>query len=177
MIGADKFYLWPVRSYAYNLPLLRWKIIIPFNWCGKLCRMKRFCPRAWSGRLWWIRLIIYGHSNLNLDDKYIIFIFRCMVGWKTCADKDAKYKICVCDTKLAELNDNLIHSYACALSNYQCIFDPLTDAIMIASFRVFRNVVLDYNINFPKFLFKIILFQKNVIVVNLKVDRIIDCRT
>jgi hypothetical protein len=53
-----------------------------------------------------------------------------------------KYKIYVYDTKLAELNDNLIHSYACAFANYQCVSSHLTDAIMIANLMVFRNVVL-----------------------------------
>jgi hypothetical protein len=28
-----------------------------------------------------------------------------------------KYKIYVCDTKLTEISDNLIHSHACAFSN------------------------------------------------------------
>jgi hypothetical protein len=35
-----------------------------------------------------------------------------------------KYKSYVYDTKLAELNDNLIHLYACTFSNYQGVFDP-----------------------------------------------------
>jgi hypothetical protein len=34
------------------------------------------------------------------------------------ADKAVRYKIYVYHTKLAELNDNLIHSYACTFSNY-----------------------------------------------------------
>jgi hypothetical protein len=43
-----------------------------------------------------------------------------------------KYKIYVCDTKLAELNDSVIHSHACAFSNYHCVLDHLTDAVKIA---------------------------------------------
>jgi hypothetical protein len=53
-----------------------------------------------------------------------------------------KYEIYGHDTNLAEFNDNLIHSYACAFSNYQHVFHHLNDAIMIANLMVFRNVVL-----------------------------------
>jgi hypothetical protein len=52
-----------------------------------------------------------------------------------------KHTIYVCGTKLAELNGNLIHSYACTFSNYQCVFSHLTDAIMIANLTAFSNVV------------------------------------
>jgi hypothetical protein len=71
-----------------------------------------------------------------------LFPFKCKVVWRTWAGKAVKYKIYVYDTKLAEVNDNLIHSHACTFSNYQCVFDHLTYAIMIANLRVFGNVVL-----------------------------------
>jgi hypothetical protein len=60
-----------------------------------------------------------------------------------------KYKIYVYDTKLAELIDNLIAQvctgiwiYTCTFSNYQCVLNHLTDAIMTVDLMVFRNVVL-----------------------------------
>jgi hypothetical protein len=63
-----------------------------------------------------------------------------LIAW--CAEKAVKYKIYIYGTKLAELSDGLFHSCACTSSKYHCVFDHLSDAIMIANLRVFRNVVL-----------------------------------